>query len=104
MLRRIREARDKEKFLKDQSEIDSLGEYNAFSRPRPSQAMPLRTTFLDTDVNNFPPSKTRTELLKRIRFKCVPHPSYDVVIFLSFRFTLFFKILKLKKSIYKYLL
>ncbi len=34
--------------------------------------------FLDPNVNNFPRSKTRTELLKRIKVTCTPHPSYDL--------------------------
>lgn len=41
--------------------------------------MPLRTVLLDPSVNNFPRSRTRTELMKRIKLSCEPHPSYDLV-------------------------
>ena len=35
MLRRMRETKEREVMNKQQSEIDALGDYNAFSRPRP---------------------------------------------------------------------
>lgn len=78
MLRRLREASDREKFERAQSEIAALGDYNAFSRPRPSMAVPLRSVFLDPTVNNFPPSRTKSELVKRIKLTSAPHPSYDI--------------------------
>ena len=59
MLRRLREEKEKTTMSKAQAEIDCLGDYNAFSRPRPSQTVPLRSCLLDPEVNNFPPSKTR---------------------------------------------
>jgi histidinol dehydrogenase len=37
----------------DQAEINALGEYNAFSRPKRSLKMPLRSVFLDDNVNNY---------------------------------------------------
>jgi hypothetical protein len=43
------------------------------------QVVPLRTVFLDPAVNNFPKSRTRTELMKRIKLSGEPHPSYDLV-------------------------
>ncbi len=48
-----------------------------FSRPKSSSVLPLRTVLLDPSVNNFPRSKTRTELMKRIKLSAAPHPSYD---------------------------
>ena len=33
---------------------------------------------LDPKVNNFPKSKTRSELMKKIRVTSAPHPSYDL--------------------------
>jgi len=44
-----------------------------------AQVVPLRTVMLDPNVNNFPRSKTRTELMKRIKLSAAPHPSYDLV-------------------------
>ena len=35
MLRRMREIKEREVMNKQQTEIDALGDYNAFSRPRP---------------------------------------------------------------------
>lgn len=55
-----------------------LGDFNAFSRPRASDSAPLRSVLLDPKVNNFPPSRTRSELLKRIKSTCAPHPSFDI--------------------------
>jgi len=78
VLRRLREKSDKEKNAIDQQEINALGEYNAFSRPRVSMNMPLRSVFLDNTVNNFPHSRTQSELLKRIKGRGTPHPSYDL--------------------------
>jgi hypothetical protein len=48
--------------------------YLAFS----TQEHPLRTVLLDPDVNNIPPCKTRTELMKKIKISGAPHPSYDL--------------------------
>jgi hypothetical protein len=78
MLRRLRDKADIEKNASDQHEIDALGDYNAFSRPRVSLDIPLRSILLDPTVNNFPKSRTRTELLKKIRVSGAPHPSYDL--------------------------
>ena len=58
-MRRLREEKEKALTQKAQSEIDALGDYNAFSRPRPSQTAPLRSCLLDPEINNFPLSKTR---------------------------------------------
>ena len=47
--------------------------------PMQSKTIPLRSALLDPEVNNFVPSKTRTDLMKQIRYRNVPHSSYDVV-------------------------
>ncbi len=78
VLRRLREKSDRTKNAIDEKEIEALGDYNAFSRPRPSKNLPLRSVFLDPSINNFPPSKTRSELIKKIRVTSAPHPSYDL--------------------------
>eukprot|EP00606_Chrysophyceae_sp_TOSAG23-5_P000457 GSChrysophyteH2.ASY1.ANO1.716.1 assembled CDS len=78
VLRRLREKSDTSKNATDLREIEALGDYNAFSRPRPSKDLPLRSVLLDPSINNFPPSKTRTELLKKVRVTSAPHPSYDL--------------------------
>lgn len=78
VLRRLREKSDHTKNMTDMREIHALGDYNAFSRPRPSQDLPLRSVLLDPKVNNFPKSKTRSELMKKIRVTSAPHPSYDL--------------------------
>ena len=82
---------------REEEDLKHLGPYNAFSRPRASmvltyylyylhsriviaaQKYPLRSVFLDPEVNNFPRSRTRTELLRRIKMTSVPHPTYDIV-------------------------
>lgn len=56
----------------------ALGEYNEYSVPRPSKNSPLRTVFLDPEVNNFPRSRTRSELIERIRKNGLPDSSYDI--------------------------
>lgn len=78
VLRRMREKSDIQRNAIDQSEIDALGPYNAFSRPLRSKTMPLRSVLLDAAVNNFPPSRTRTELMQKIKLTSAPHPSYDL--------------------------
>lgn len=78
VLRRMREKSDLARRKQASEEIDALGDYNAFSRPRPSNTAPLRSAFLDPEINNFPKSRTRTELMKRIRYASMPHPSYDL--------------------------
>jgi hypothetical protein len=78
VLRRLREKSDENKAVVDQAEIDALGDYNAFSRPKASLDIPLRSVFLDPKVNNFQPSRTRSELMKKIRVTGAPHPSYDL--------------------------
>lgn len=42
------------------------------------QTNPHRSVFLDPTVNNFSPSKTRTELMQRVRAAAIPHASYDL--------------------------
>ena len=78
VLRRMREKVERAANEADQRDIDALGPYNAFSRPRRSMAMPLRSCFLDPTINNFPPSRTRSELMKKIKLTAAPHPSYDL--------------------------
>lgn len=78
VLRRMREKSDLARRKQASEEIDALGDYNAFSRPRPSNIAPLRSAFLDPETNNFPRSRTRSELMKRIRYASMPHPSYDL--------------------------
>ena len=60
VLRRLREKSDHTKNMTDMREIHALGDYNAFSRPRPSQDLPLRSVLLDPKVNNFPKSKSES--------------------------------------------
>jgi hypothetical protein len=78
VLRRMREKSDVVKAARDAAEIEALGDYNAFSRPRNSKKLPLRSVFLDPEINNFPKCRTHSELLKRIRASGTPHPSYDL--------------------------
>lgn len=78
VLRRMREKSEMRRRAIESAEIDALGDYNAFSRPRPSSVAPLRSVLLDPEVNNFPKSRTRSELMKRIRYANMPHPSYDL--------------------------
>lgn len=78
ILRRMREKNDRERQLIETEEIRAMGEYNAFSRPKLSKIAPLRSVLLDPEINNFPRSKTRSELMKRIRYASMPHPSYDL--------------------------
>ena len=49
-----------------------------FSRPNTSKTIPLRSMFLDPEVNSFPTSKTRTELMKRVRDRNFAHDTYDL--------------------------
>ena len=49
-----------------------------FSRPTTSKTIPLRSMFLDPDVTSFPKSKTRTELMKRVRDRNFAHDTYDL--------------------------
>lgn len=78
VLRRIREKSDRVIQDEKDREIELMGPYNAFSRPKQSSNAPLRTMLLDPEVNNFPRSRTRSELMKRIRAAAIPHPSYDL--------------------------
>ena len=78
VLRRMRMKSDISKNAIDTREIAALGDYNAFSRPRPSKDIPLRSVLLDPKINNFPKSRTRTELMQKIRVTSAPHPSYDL--------------------------
>jgi hypothetical protein len=57
---------------------EQLGEYNEYSRPRPSTSYALRSAMLDPNVNNFKPSKTRSELMNKIKASGIPHRSYDI--------------------------
>lgn len=75
---RLRNKHADEKSRKDQEDTLLMSEYNPFSRPRPSTALPLRSAFLDPETNNFFPSKTRSELQRRIKLANMPHPSYDI--------------------------
>jgi hypothetical protein len=68
-----------EKRKKLYQETQSLGGFNPYSRPKPSVEYPNRSVLLDPKVNNFSPSKTRSELLKKIRVTAIPHESYDIV-------------------------
>jgi hypothetical protein len=73
----------KQKLIEDKTKVNdlrssALGGYNEFSVPRVSSKAPLRTVFLDPEVNNFPKSKTRTELLERIKKSSRPDISYDI--------------------------
>lgn len=63
---------------KERENLGKLGEYNEYSRPKPSLDQPLRSVFLDPKVNNIPRSKTRSELMKRIKMTGNPHGSYDI--------------------------
>ena len=56
----------------------ALGKYNEHSVPRVSKISPLRTVFLDPEVNNFNKSQTRSELMERIRKSGLPDISYDI--------------------------
>lgn len=78
VLRRMREKSDKVKAALESAQIEALGEYNPFSRPRYSEKMPLRSVLLDPDINNFPKARTASELRLNIRKSGVPHPSYDL--------------------------
>jgi hypothetical protein len=60
-------------------ETKALGGFNPYSRPKPSVEYPNRSVFLDPNVNNFSRSKTRSELLQKIRVTAIPHESYDIV-------------------------
>jgi len=78
VLKRLRDKVNAKRFAQDEAEINALGEYNAFSRPRASSVLPLRSVLLDPSINNFPPSQTRTELMKKVKLSGFPHPSYDL--------------------------
>ena len=78
VLRQMTEKNNAPKILAAQKEIEAMGPYNSFSRPKPSTKIPLRSVFLDPSVNNFAPSKTRSELMKKIYLRSAPHPSYDL--------------------------
>lgn len=78
LLRRMREKSDGPKQAAELAALDALGEYNPFSRPRRSIENPLRSVFLDPDINNFAKCRTMTELKARIKASGTPHPSYDL--------------------------
>lgn len=68
-----------EKARRNDDKSKTLGVYNEYSVPRVSKNSPLRTVFLDPEVNNFPKSKTRSELMQRIKKNGLPDISYDIV-------------------------
>jgi hypothetical protein len=78
VLTRLRDTKARDAMIREQANNAALGDYNAFSRPRASMAVPLRSCLLDPEVNNFPQSRTRSELMKRIKSTCAPHPSFDI--------------------------
>ena len=78
IITRLRDKKNKVQQEKDAKDIELMGDYNAFSRPRGSNEAPLRSVLLDPKVNNFPPSRTRSELMKRIKSTSQPHPSFDI--------------------------
>lgn len=78
MLRRMKDRQSFDAIQKENEEAEKLGDFSAFSRPVPSLTQPLRSVFLDPEVNNFPRSRTRTELMKRIKMSGTPHPSFDL--------------------------
>lgn len=64
---------------KSEQEANSLkGVLCGFSRPVASTEYPHRSVFLDPTVNNMPPSKTRSELVQKIKSRTLPHSSYDL--------------------------
>ena len=65
--------------------------------------MPLRTVLLDPSVNNFPRSRTRTELMKRIKLSCEPHPSYDLVSNSSYMVVLYYFLIIMCSVLFKIL-
>lgn len=102
----VQHFRDKAELEKRNAEAERtrmMGKFNAFSRPKSSlvqfpspllsytslsylshyclnwQKYPLRSALLDSEINNYPPSKTRSELMKKIKISSIPHPSYDIV-------------------------
>jgi hypothetical protein len=77
LLTKSKDFADKQKEMA-RALTENLGDYNEYSRPRPSLNYPLRSVLLDPESNNFHPSKTRTELMKRIKESGMPHKSYDI--------------------------
>jgi len=77
-LMKMRIEKDRDAMAKQQKELEEIGEYNAYSRPRASKTIPLRSCFFDPEINNIPPSKTQSELKKKIKLSSIPHPSYDL--------------------------
>mmetsp|Transcript_12890 Transcript_12890/g.19381 ORF Transcript_12890/g.19381 Transcript_12890/m.19381 type:complete len:345 (+) Transcript_12890:113-1147(+) len=78
ILLRMQEKHAESKRQAVKKEVLSLGKYNAYSRPRSSLEVPLRSVLMDPSVNNIPPSKTRSEMLRKRRENCVPHASFDI--------------------------
>ena len=79
VMKKFKQKSNDEKLHQTWQQVEELGSYNPFSRPKVSKVIPLRSVFLDPEVNNFAPSKTRTELMKKIHGTVMPHPSYDIV-------------------------
>mmetsp|Transcript_2605 Transcript_2605/g.4744 ORF Transcript_2605/g.4744 Transcript_2605/m.4744 type:complete len:399 (-) Transcript_2605:260-1456(-) len=78
IIQRLRDrGNQEEKAMADLKALEE-SEYNDFSRPRPSTLYPHRTVFLDPKINNISPSKTQTELKKKMKNFSIPHPSYDI--------------------------
>lgn len=50
----------------------------SYARPKVSQVYPLRSVLLDIEANTFSPSKTRSELVRKIKRNMIPHPSFDL--------------------------
>jgi len=79
-LMRLQKQRDRDRrrggaLEKEETEADPL---NAYSRPMMSKLAPLRSNLLDPGINNFPRSKHRSELQKKIKKINMPHISYDI--------------------------
>lgn len=51
---------------------------NPYSIPSRSMDVPLRTVLLDPIANNIPPSKTQSELIRKIKKLGLPHSTYDL--------------------------
>ena len=49
-----------------------------FAIPVKSMTVPLRSCFLDPETNTFPRSKTRSELMRKLKNVRQPHLSYDL--------------------------
>ena len=75
-MRQTKMAEARAKAKKEVAEFE--GHYNQYSRPKVSSSIPLRSAFLDPKINNIPKSKTRSELLRKIKANNIPHHSFDI--------------------------